>query len=218
MKKILMIVLSFVFTCFAGCSSNVPVREVLTDYGDGSTVYMPVVETGNVALDKSANEEIKNRLTANYMEIKKDKAGKTTEGFTAYQTGDLLSVFHEGYFEEEGKEGNGISYIYSLHINIKNGTFYKLDDLFLPDYQDELSSLVADVLDSQLGEYSMAYRPDIKNAAFDVYGKEIIFIFDPGVVAPDNMGFVDGAVPFERLDHLLNKESEFYQVVVSVDE
>ena len=61
----------------------------------------------------------------------------------------------------------------------------------------------------------MTYKPDLKNTSFDVFGNEIIFIFDPQTVAPKHMGFIDAAISFNQIDHLLNKEGEFYQVLTA---
>lgn len=203
---------------FGGCTTGVPVKEELTNYNDNSTVYMPVVRTGNAGLDKSVNERLKNEITANYESIKAGRQGETTEGFTAFMTGDLLSIFHEGYFEQEGNHDNGDSYMLTFHINIKNGTFYKLSDLFKEGYEDELTSRVSQVLDLNLGEYHMTYRPDLNAAPFDVFDNEIVFIFNPQTVAPKHLGFIDAALSFEQIGDLLNKDGEFYKVICRIDE
>lgn len=216
MKRNLAAVLSILLVlaiATSGCRGNVPIKEELTNYGDNSTVYMPVVETGNLGIDRQINKELRSRLEENFKSIRGDNRGTTTEGFTAFQSGDLLSIFQEGYFEKEGKD-IGDSYLYTLHINTKNGNFYELDDLFNPGYEEELTGLVANMLDKRLEEYNMSYIPDIKGASFDVYGGELIFIFDPQSVAPKSMGFIDIAISFSGIDHLLNKDGEFYKVIV----
>ena len=198
---------------FAGCSTNVPVKEELTDYNDNSTVYMPYIKTDNPGLDKAVNDGIRQRLEESFYKIKADRDGTTTEGFTAFQSGDLLSIFQEGFFEPTGKAGD--SYLTTLHINVKNGKFYSLDDLFIPDYKEKLSKIVNDILVVELGEYYMAYSTDLSSTSYDVFSKELIFIFNPGSVAPDHLGFIDVALSFDQIDSLLNKEGEFYQVVMA---
>lgn len=215
MKRKLTVILSIVLLlpmALTACKTSVPVTEELTNYGDSSTVYMPVVNTGNVGLDSQINTELRSRLEANFNKIKGEDTGITTEGFTAFQSGDLLSIFQEGFFEEAGGAG-GESYIYTMHINVRNGTFYELDDLFNPGYEEELTALVSEVLTNQLEEYYLTYSPNIKDTSFDVYGGELIFIFDPQTVAPESLGFVDAAISFSRIEHLFNKEGEFYGVL-----
>lgn len=215
MKRKLSLLLSIILilpVALVSCKKNVPLTEELTSYGDASTVYMPVVNTGNVGLDQQINTEIRRRLEEHFIKIKGDRAGTTTEGFTAFQTGDLLSIFHEGFFETaDGAVGD--SYMHTLHINIKNGSFYELDDLFIPGYEEELTAIVAEVLNNQLEEYYLTYSPNIRDTSFDVYGGELIFIFNPQTVAPESLGFIDAAVAFSQIDHLLNKEGEFYGVL-----
>lgn len=199
----------------SGCTKNVPVKEELTNYGDNSTVYMPVVEAANPGVTQLINTEIRFKLEENFKKVKGDTVGTTTEGFTAFQNGDLLSIFQEGYFEKAGTSENGDSYLVTFHVNIKNGNFYVLDDLFNAGYEKELETTITNILDTQLGEYYMTYKPDLKNTSFDVFGNEIIFIFDPQTVAPKHMGFIDAAISFNQIDHLLNKEGEFYQVLTA---
>lgn len=196
----------------SACNGRVPVEEKLMNYGDNSTVFMPVVKTGNIGLDEAVNSRLEGEITANFNKIRGDKKGTTTEGFTAFQSGDLLSVFQEGFFTEENKDG-GESYLTTYHINIKNGNFYKLEDLFIKGSEDELVNRVRQTLDLVLGEYHMTYRPDLKATAFDVYDREIVFIFNPETVAPDHYGFIDAAIPFSQIDDLINKDSEFYKVI-----
>lgn len=199
-------------TIFTGCSKTIPVKEKLTNYNDNSTVYMPFVKTSNPGLDEQINNSIKIELEDNFTAVKRDREGSTTEGFTAFQSGDLLTIMQEGYFEPKGSQ-EGDSYLYSFHINVRNGFFYKLDDLFLPGYEQELSQIVADMLDAQLGEYYLTHAPYLGNTPFDAFNNEIIFIFNPETVAPKHLGFIDVVIPFNKIDHLFNKNGEFYQVV-----
>lgn len=208
--KRLFLLLAFAL-CLCGCIRDVPIREELISYEDGSTIYMPVLHTGNVAVDKTVNDEIRNRLKTVYLDIKKDREGLSTEGFTAYTTGDMISIFHEGVFED--KSGSCESYLTTLHINFRNGRFYSLDDLFKSGYKEKLTEIVTDLLEVQLGEYFLAYNVDLDRASFDIFDGEIIFIFNPQTIAPDHIGFVEVAVSFSAVDELLNKEGEMYKVI-----
>lgn len=198
-----------------GCQKDVPIEEKLMNYDDMSTVYMPVVKTGNIGLDSAINENLEKMIKDNFEKVKDDRDGVTTEGFTAFSDGDLLSIFHEGYFEPKGKPNSAESYLLTFHVNSKNGKFYTIKDLFKKDYEEELINRLTKVLDLSLGEFHLTFRPDITSCAFDVYDNEIVFIFSPETVAPAHYGFIDAALSFNQLDDLLDKQGEFYSVITA---
>ena len=212
MRKFLYFLI-FIFA-FTGCNKTIPITQKTLDYGDNSTVYIPNVSLPNSNLSNDINSQIETRIKDNYAKIKNGRNGFTMEGFSAFENGDILSIFHEGFFEEENAI-MGESYLLTMHINIKNGKFYALDDLFLKDvdYRNELKSMADTLLSSQLQEYYLAYSLDLENTSFDVYDNNLIFIFNPETVAGADMGFVDVTIPFSQIDHLLDKNGEFYKVL-----
>lgn len=212
MRKFLYFLI-FIFA-FTGCNKTIPITQKALDYGDNSTVYIPNVSLANENLSKDINAQIESKVKDNYAKIKNGRNGFTMEGFSAFENGDILSIFHEGFFEEENAI-MGESYLLTMHINIKNGKFYSLSDLFLKDvdYLNELKAMADSLLSSQLQEYYLAYSLDLANTSFDVYDNNLIFIFSPETVAGSDMGFVDVTIPFSQIDHLLDKNREFYKVL-----
>ncbi len=212
MKKIVSLCL-IAALLFVGCSkSEVPIIEKVVDYGDGSTAYIPQIELSNINLAMDINNRLEQAISDNYKVVKGEKQGKTMEGFSAFNSGDLVSIFHEGYFENADAPV-GVSYLLTFHINTKNGNFYTLDDLLVPGYSQELQKVVESKLDMQLREKYIASTLNFSDVDFDVYDSQLVLIFEPQTVATFSTGFVNLAIPFSEIEPLLNTTGEFYNLI-----
>ncbi|MBQ9624941.1 MAG: hypothetical protein IJR47_02420 [Clostridia bacterium] len=180
------------------------IKEQKLLFENGSVCYIPRVKTGNAGLDKAINGKIKEQIPV----FKDDDV--LNMGYSAFQNGDMLSVFFEGEVQND-------SFFKSLHINLKNARAYSLKDLILEERLPDFEALVNEELSINLGQYAIVYKPDVFSAAFDIADNQLIIIFAPGAVAPYDMGFVDAAFDLFDIDELINKNGEMYLVISEFD-
>jgi len=205
-----------IFGCGRPLKDGMPITETKKDYNDDSISYMPVIiGLSDKKIENEINKTIEKTLNENYRKIKGDQTeGKTEEGFTAYLTGSLMSIFQEGYFYNE-TAAHGQSYLVVLHINLLSGQFYKFEDLFLKDadYLSKLKELAAECLINDLGENWLSQGIPVENANFDFFDGNLILIFDPYQVAANSQGFVDVAIPIIKLKGYIDEQSTFFKAL-----
>lgn len=128
---------------------------------------------------------------------------------------DLLVIEMTGYLFPIGAAHGMPSQTYP-HINVKNGTFYELKDLFKPD--SDYVKVLSGIIDEQIKEdetYSYVFpdankgiRPD---QPFYVSENDLYIYFEPYEIAPYAAGFPTFKIHYEEIFDIINKKGEFWR-------
>lgn len=101
-------------------------------------------------------------------------------------------------------------------IDLEDGTFYELKDLFLPNsnWKEKLEQIMA-VQAKQDAAYEGLF-PDVKlevtpNQAFYVDEDNLYLYYTPYEIGPYAMGFVTFKIPYTALKSVINEKSAFWQ-------
>jgi hypothetical protein len=140
-----------------------------------------------------------------------------------YNESWLLSLECYNYGFTGGSHGLPVSK-YHL-IDLIDGRDLSLDDIFRPDYKNDLT----DVLNAELRKiYRLKPGASLKDAGFFTHfiePTENFYINNDGIgfyynryeIAPYAMGSTDVFIPYSRLDHLIDNHSKLKKLVKSIN-
>ncbi|WP_150273685.1 WG repeat-containing protein [Paenibacillus tepidiphilus] len=181
-------------------------------------VYYPQVEgIASIETSKKVNDELRSLSLA-------EGAGAGGEDQDFSYTGDfsvsffrkhLLVLELSGYKYPFGA-AHGMPTRLFPHINLKNGRFYKLSDLFKPGskYTEKLSEIVGKQIATD-PQYSYVFPDTYKGIARDqpfyVDESALYLYFAPYEIAPYAAGFPTFRIPFAEIMGLISTEGEFWQ-------
>ncbi|WP_019910060.1 WG repeat-containing protein [Paenibacillus sp. HW567] len=178
-------------------------------------VYYPVVE--GIAIT-NVSREVNDKLRS----LSLAEGAGTAQDFS--YTGDfsvsffrkiLLVLELNGYRFPFGAAHGMPTKIYT-HINLKNGKFYKLGDLFKPGsrYVQKLSEIVGKQIATD-PQYSYVFPDSYKGITADqpffVDGEALYLYFAPYEIAPYSAGFPTFRIPYAEIMGLISTEGEFWQ-------
>jgi len=181
-------------------------------------VYYPVVEgIANVEVSRDVNEKLRKLSLA-------EGAGSGGAAQDFSYTGDfavsffrknLLVLELNGYRFPFGAAHGMPTRIYA-HINLRNGKFYQLRDLFKPGskYVEKLSEIVGKQIAND-PQYSYVF-PDTytgitANQPFYVDAEALYLYFAPYEIAPYAAGFPTFRIPYAEIMGLISTEGDFWQ-------
>lgn len=181
-------------------------------------VYYPQVEgIASVDVSREVNDKLKKLSLADGQE-----SGGAAQDFS--YTGDfevsffrknLLVLEMNGYRYPFGAAHGMPSKIYA-HINLRNGRFYKLGDLFKPGsrYVEKLSKIVGKQIEND-PQYSYVFPDSYKGITADqpffVDSEALYLYFAPYEIAPYVAGFPTFRIPYAEIMGLISTEGEFWQ-------
>ncbi|WP_097026701.1 WG repeat-containing protein [Clostridium peptidivorans] len=102
------------------------------------------------------------------------------------------------------------------HINLVNGRFYELKDLFKPnsDYVKVISDIIGEQIKND-DKYSYlfpgAYKGISANQPFYVDENNLYIYFAPYEIAPFAAGFPTFKIPFSEIMNIINTQGEFWR-------
>ncbi|MBM7607371.1 hypothetical protein JOD29_000608 [Lysinibacillus composti] len=181
-------------------------------------VYYPrIVGIQNKQVQKKTNQELK-RLS-NLQKISPNEAlSYVYEGDFIIESliKDLLTMQFTGYEYHFGAaHGTGIQNFVTL--NVKNGEFYELQELFKPqsDFITKLSDMIKEQMLKEPEKYfSIDLYKGIKpNQNFTVTEDTLTIYFDSGEIAAYAVGFPKFTIPFSEIMELINEEGELWQAL-----
>jgi len=181
-------------------------------------VYYPVVEgIFSSEISKQVNDKLRQLSLA-----ENAGGGSGSEEFS--YTGDfnvsffrkhLLVMELSGYNFPFGAAHGMPSRIY-VHINLRNGKFYNLSDLFKPGskYVEKLSEIVGKQIAND-PQYSYVFPGEYKgisaNQPFYVDEAALYLYFAPYEIGPYAAGFPTFRIPYAEIMGLISTEGEFWQ-------
>ncbi|WLR51176.1 WG repeat-containing protein [Bacillus tianshenii] len=103
-----------------------------------------------------------------------------------------------------------------VHVNLENGNFYELKDLFKPDsnYVKILSELVGKQIKNDEEYFYIfpdSYKGITANQSFYVTEDALYLYFSPYEIAPYAASFPTFKIPFAEIMPIINVEGEFWQ-------
>ncbi|WP_379144748.1 WG repeat-containing protein [Paenibacillus sp. sgz500992] len=181
-------------------------------------VYYPVIEG-------IANSEVSREVNDKLRSLSLAEGAGTSEGTQDYSyTGDfavsffrknLLVLELSGYKYPFGAAHGMPTRIY-VHINLRNGKFYALRDLFKPGskYVAKLSAIVGKQIAND-PQYSYVFPDTYKGITADqpffVDEEALYLYFAPYEIAPYAAGFPTFRIPYAEIMGLISTEGEFWQ-------
>ncbi|AIQ42330.1 WG repeat-containing protein [Paenibacillus sp. FSL R7-0312] len=181
-------------------------------------VYYPVVEGIAISeVSRAVNDKLRSLSLA-------EGAGTGGAGQDFSYTGDfavsffrknLLVLELSGYRFPFGA-AHGMPTMLYEHINLRNGKFYTLSDLFKPGsrYVQKLSDIVGKQIAND-PQYSYVFPDTYKGITADqpfyVDGEALYLYFAPYEIAPYAAGFPTFRIPYAEIMGLISTEGEFWQ-------
>lgn len=180
-------------------------------------VYYPVIE--GISLPSVAGE-----VNSKLRKLSHADAESSLASPDASYTGDfsieffrknLLVLELTGYNYPFGAAHGMPTKVYP-HINLKNGKFYTLSDLFKPGskYVEKLSDIVGKQIAND-PQYSYVFPDTYKGIRADqpfyVDGEALYLYFEPYEIAPYAAGFPTFRIPYAEIMGLISTEGEFWQ-------
>lgn len=126
---------------------------------------------------------------------------------------NVLTIKFTGYEYYYGA-AHGISFQSFALLNVKNGRFYKLQDLFKPrsNYVVRLSELIKEEIKKNPTMYFPLdfYKGIQPNQSFSITEDSLIIYFDIGEIAAYAVGFPEFKIPFREIKDLIEIEGELW--------
>lgn len=130
---------------------------------------------------------------------------------------DLLAFELFGYNYPFGAAHGMPSRVYA-HINLKNGNFYELKDLFKKhsDYVKRLSEIIQKQIDEkgeEIGIWKDQYKGIKADQPFYVTEDDLHIYFEPYEIAPYAAGFVTFNIPFNEIMDIVDTKGSFWRAL-----
>ena len=132
---------------------------------------------------------------------------------------DLLTLQKTGYLYPKGA-AHGMPGREYLHIDLKSGTEYQLEDLFKSgnDYTKVLSGIVGKQMKDLMASdpennlyLTEDYKGIQKDQPFYITEDSLVLYFTPYEIAPYAAGFPEFSVKFGEISDILNKDGAFWR-------
>jgi len=171
-------------------------------------VYYPQIE--KITIQNKVNEKLK--LLSRVQDIPSQIKYEYYGNFKIINVlDDLLEIEIEGYKYQFGN-AHGFPYRQYALINMLNGNFYKLSDLFIKqcDYKQFLTNWVKDHKDSEeLSLLDENYMIE-DDPLFYVDENNLYVVFPPYELAPYYRGFIELKIPFSLFMDCIDISSELW--------
>jgi len=119
--------------------------------------------------------------------------------------GDIISYVLYSYAYLGGAHGSWGNFV--TNFNMKDGSIVTEDDLFVPDYKEELSKILTDHLFDAVGDqesYDILFVKEVEpNGNFEVSEEGISYLYNPYEIGPYAIGMITVTVPWQELEHIL---------------
>lgn len=183
-----------------------PNKDYLVFYPALSNMESPIVQ-------ESINKRLAELWIADSTIKKEDVLEYSYEG--EFQIGfnkkNLLELMNTAYCYYFGA-AHGMPVKEYVHIDIKNGDFYTLKDLFKEDgnYIEVLDTILKENMQEE--EYSEIFSFDgiSDNQAFYLTEDSLVIFFSPYEIAPYAAGFPEFEIPFGEISDIIDTKGSFW--------
>ncbi len=205
-----------------GTDSGVRVCEEKYRPNINYLVYYPVL--GNMA-DLKKEAEVNTRLREMWTDISTvyvnpaDILDYNYEGgfSVVFSRKELLVLTESGYNYPFGA-AHGMPVMNHVHIDVRTGEFYELEDLFLDnsDYTGILTEIVRNQITEMSNSEDMLYWLDSYDGIsadqqFYITDKGLNLYFQPYEIAPYAAGFPTFMVTFEEISDIIDTKGDFWK-------
>ncbi|MBR6363308.1 MAG: DUF3298 domain-containing protein [Bacteroidales bacterium] len=119
--------------------------------------------------------------------------------------GNIVSYVLYSYSFQGGAHGNWGDYV--TNFDMEDGSIVSEEDLFIPEYKEELSRLLTDHLYESMPDedaYDGLFVKEIEpNGNFEVSEAGISYLYNPYEIGPYAIGLITVTVPWQELEHIL---------------
>lgn len=180
-------------------------------------VYYPQVQgMDNKDVEKEVNSRLKELSQVKDIDSDAKLDYNYTGDFLIEFFGKSLVVLEINDYEYHFGAAHGMPTKDYPHINLINGRFYELKDLFKPnsDYVKVISDIIGDQIKND-DKYSYlfpdAYKGIVANQPFYVDENNLYIYFAPYEIAPFAAGFPTFKVPFIEIMNIIDTQGEFWR-------
>lgn len=180
-------------------------------------VYYPQVQgMDNKDVEKEVNSRLKELSQVKDIDSDAKFDYNYTGDFLIEFFGKSLVVLEINDYEYHFGAAHGMPTKDYPHINLINGRFYELKDLFKPnsDYVKVISDIIGDQIKND-DKYSYlfpdAYKGIVANQPFYVDENNLYIYFAPYEIAPFAAGFPTFKVPFIEIMNIIDTQGEFWK-------
>lgn len=179
-------------------------------------VYYPQLEG---MADKGAQERVNARLRelSGVVPVPEGQLDSSYSGdFEVSMFRDALLVLQLNAYDYPWGAAHGMASLAYAHLNVENGSFYELKDLFKPgsDYVKKLSGIVGEMIRTD-PQYDYVFPDSYKGVKpdqpFFVTGDALHLYFEPYEIGPYAAGFPTFRIPFADIMDLIDTNGEFWR-------
>ncbi|SET48162.1 Protein of unknown function [Oceanobacillus limi] len=190
------------------------------DFGRNKRIYYPRIDLQNHQLKHFINQQIVNQAQQLIDQQVSNMSTSVEEMLGTYEIKnnqrDILSLSQSNY-TYHFQAAHGMTYMSSLTFDIKQGTLYKLSDLFKPgsNYVKRLSSLIQLQIkerDIQTLEEFTQIKPD---QDFYIADKTLVIYFQLYEITPYVFGFPMFPISVYDLQDILNEDGPLGKMAVN---
>lgn len=183
---------------------------------EGYYVYYPQIDgMPKFTVQKRVNEQLKKLSIEPKMDDELLEYTYSADYIVEFFKKDLLVLELEAYQYPLGA-AHGMPFQSYPHINLINGRFYKLEDLFKKD--SDYVKVLSDIIGEQIKndeQYSYVF-PDVykgisPDQPFYVTEDALYIYFAPYEIGPYAAGFPTFKIPYGEIDDIINKKGEFWE-------
>ncbi len=181
------------------------------------SVHYPQVEgLADEKVQRKINEDLETYFTESRANITKEDLITVKDDYTVQLRKKLLLITMTGYDYTGGAHGMPLRVDY--FIDLTNGNFYELKDLFKKDsdYKTKINEIIKAAIESDQASGSGMYFEDaftgISDAQyFYLEDDNLVIYFYPYDIAPYAAGFPEFKIPFADLMDYINTEGDFWK-------
>ena len=179
-------------------------------------VYYPRIEgMENKAAQEEVNQELKRLSQVKPIDSTAQQYSYTGDCSLSLFQKHLLVLELNGYKFPFGAAHGMPTKVY-VHIDVRDGTLYQLEDLFIKDsnYVKVLSDIIKQQIETE-NQYSYvfpdAYKGIQADQPFYVTDKALYIYFKPYEIAPFVAGFPTFTIPYIRIRDILHTQGKFWR-------
>lgn len=179
-------------------------------------VYYPQLSgIGDESIQNSINERLKNMSVKNGIDPEAELDYSYQGDFSIQFNRKKLLVLELTAYNYPFGAAHGMPFMEYAHINVENGRFYELKDLFKSnsDYVKVLSGIVKKQIEEhgeEMGVWPDSYRGIAPDQPFFITKDALNLYFEPYEIAPYASGFPTFTIPFKEIMDIIRTDGSFW--------
>lgn len=185
--------------------------------------YPEIKKLKDKNVQEKINEELYNQFVTRAIEDIEDEKHSDIILKIVYninEKNNILTIRKSSYNHSKDFT-NGVSREDIYHINLEDGRFFSLGDLFKEDsnYIEKLNEILKGKMknenDESLGKYNIDEFDTIRENQNFILGKEKLKIyFYPGEIVAADQGTISSTILYEEIEEIIDKESKLWQIII----